>query len=251
MRQKIIAGNWKMHKTTAEAVDLVTKLKTGLKGIAGRGIIVCPVYTVLSSVSGVIKNTNIDLGAQDLYWEEKGAFTGEISPLMLVDAGCKYVIIGHSERRQYFNETDETVNKKMISAYRHNLMPIACIGETLGEREKNITFQVIEKQMRAGLKGLTEQEAKGLVIAYEPVWAIGTGKTATPAQAQEVHAYIRKLFAEMYGKKAADEVRILYGGSVKPENCAELMKQPDIDGGLVGGASLDADSFTRLVKYDG
>jgi triosephosphate isomerase len=251
LREKIIAGNWKMYKTIPEAVDLVKKLKGNLNGIVDRKIVVCPTYTALSSVGNIIKGTNITMGAQNLYWEAKGAYTGEISPGMLVDAGCKYVIIGHSERRQYFSETDETVNKKMISAYRCGLIPIACIGETLDEREKNVTFQIIEKQMKAGLNGLTDQQAKELVIAYEPIWAIGTGKTATPEQAQEVHTYIRKLYAEMYGKKSSDEVRILYGGSVKPNNCSQLMKQPDIDGGLVGGAALDADSFTSIVKYDG
>jgi len=184
-----------------------------------------------------------------MHWESKGAFTGEISAAMLKDAGCKYVIVGHSERRQYFNETDETVNKKMKAAFAAGIVPIVCIGETLQEREKNITIQVIEKQVKNGLAGLTPDQDKTVVIAYEPVWAIGTGKTASPQQAEEVHASIRKLYGQLYSAEAAEAVRILYGGSMKPDNVAELMKQPDIDGGLVGGASLDVESFTKIVKY--
>jgi triosephosphate isomerase len=211
-------------------------------------ILICPTFTSLASVNAQIKGTNIKLGAQNLFWENNGAFTGEISPIMLKDAGCSFVLIGHSERRQYFGETDETVNKKTKAAFAASLVPIVCVGETLDEREKNITFKVIEKQIRDGLKDLHSDCAKTLAIAYEPVWAIGTGKTASPQQAQEVHAFIRKIYDDMY-KGAADEIRILYGGSVKPDNVSTLMQQTDIDGGLVGGASLDADSFTKLVKY--
>jgi triosephosphate isomerase len=184
-----------------------------------------------------------------MYWETKGAFTGELAPGMLKDAGCAYVIIGHSERRQYFGETDATVNKKTKAAFAAGLVPVVCVGETLAERENNTTFAVIEKQVKDGMAGLTPEQAATAVIAYEPVWAIGTGKTATPAQAQEVHAYIRKLYAGIYGASAAQAIRILYGGSVKPDNVSELMKQTDIDGGLVGGASLEVDSFTKLVQY--
>jgi len=184
-----------------------------------------------------------------MHWEPKGAFTGEIAPGMLVDLGVKYVIVGHSERRQYFAETDETVNKKMKAAVHSGIVPIVCIGETLSEREANRTLAVISVQVRNGMAGLTNEQAGNIVIAYEPVWAIGTGKTATTAQAQEVHSFIRKLFGDMYGAEAAGAVRILYGGSMKPDNVSDLMSQPDIDGGLVGGASLEVESFTKIVKY--
>lgn len=247
-RKPLLAGNWKMHKTISESLDLVNGLKKNLAGITDREVLVCPVYTALASVSKVLAGSNISLGAQNIFWETKGAFTGEIAPGMLVDAGCKYVIIGHSERRQYFGETDETVNKRTKAAFSAGLLPIVCIGETLEEREKNVTFNVIERQMKNGIKGLTAEQAGVLVIAYEPVWAIGTGKTATPEQAEEVHAYIRKLYKEMYGN-ASDVIRILYGGSVKADNAAVLMGQPNIDGALVGGASLDAESFSKIVKY--
>ena len=211
-------------------------------------VLLCPTFTAISALATEAKGTNINIGAQDIFWEAKGAFTGEIAPNMLVDAGCSYVIIGHSERRQYFGETNETVNKKVKAALAIGLIPVVCVGETLQERETNVTFKVIESQVREGLKDLSKEEAAKIVIAYEPVWAIGTGKTATPDQAQEVHAFIRKVYSEMYGT-AAQEVRILYGGSVKPENVSELMKKEDIDGGLVGGASLKADSFEALVKF--
>jgi len=248
-RKPLLAGNWKMNKTVAEAVELVSGLKKNLDGVKDREILVCPTFTCLSKVSEVIKGSNISLGGQNMHWESKGAFTGEISGKMLVDVGCKYVIIGHSERRQLFGETDETVNKKIKAAFSNGLIPVACVGETLDEREKNITFKVIDRQVKAGLAGLTPEQANTIVIAYEPVWAIGTGKTATPAQAQEVHAYIRKIYGELCGKTAGENVRILYGGSVKPDNTKELMSQPDIDGALVGGASLELDSFTKIVKY--
>lgn len=238
-----------MHKNVAEALELVTGLKNNLSDVKDRDILVCPAFTALNSVSKVLKGSNINLGAQNVHWEAKGAFTGEIAVPMLLDAECKYVIIGHSERRQYFGETDETVNKRIKAVFTAGLIPIACIGETLEEREKNITFNVIERQMKNGLKGLTQEQADILVIAYEPVWAIGTGKTASPQQAEEVHAYIRKLYKEMYGQDSSDKIRILYGGSVKPDNTAELMKQPNIDGALVGGASLEIESFTKIVKY--
>ncbi|MCL2485025.1 MAG: triose-phosphate isomerase [Endomicrobia bacterium] len=248
MRKPLMAGNWKMNKSIAEAVSMVNALKTAVADVSDVEILLCPTFTALYAVNNEIKGTNINLGAQNLFWEPKGAFTGEISPAMVKDAGCSYVIIGHSERRQYFGETDETVNKRTKAAFAEGIIPIVCVGETLQEREDNVTFKVIEAQIKGGLVNLTAEEAATVVIAYEPVWAIGTGKTATPDQAQEVHAFIRKLYAELY-KDAADKVRILYGGSVNPKNVSELMKQPDIDGGLVGGASLEADSFAQLVKY--
>ncbi|MFC1501262.1 triose-phosphate isomerase [Elusimicrobiota bacterium] len=248
-RTPLLAGNWKMSKTVSEALELVEGLKKNLSNIKDREILVCPTFVSLYPVSNSVKGTNISLGAQNVYWEPKGAFTGEIAPNMLKDVGCKYVIVGHSERRQYFNETDETVNKRTKAAFEMGLVPIVCVGETLAERENNTTFKVIEKQAREGLKNLTTEQSKTVVIAYEPVWAIGTGKTATPEQAEEVHAFIRKLYSEIYSTEATDGVRILYGGSVKPDNVSELMKQPNIDGGLVGGASLDVESFSKIVSY--
>lgn len=248
MRKPLMAGNWKMNKTVSEAVSMVQSLKSAVADINDVEILLCPTYTALYAVNNEIKGSNIKLGAQNLFWEPKGAFTGEISPNMIKDTGCSYVIIGHSERRQYFGETDETVNKRVKAAFNAGLTPIVCVGEKLEERENNTTFKVIEKQIRGGLANLSAEESEKIVIAYEPVWAIGTGKTATPEQAQEVHTFIRKLYAELY-KDAADKVRILYGGSVNPKNVSDLMKKPDIDGALVGGASLEADSFTQLVKY--
>lgn len=248
-RMPLLAGNWKMFKTIPEALDLVNGLKKNCGNVKDREILVCPPFTALYAVSAALKGSNIKVGAQNLFWEMKGAFTGEIAPGMLADAGCKYVIIGHSERRQYFGETDETVNKKMKAAFASGLTPIVCVGETLAEREKNITFSVVERQVKNGISGLTPEQSKVLVIAYEPVWAIGTGKTATPQQAEEVHAYVRKLYGELYGAEVSDAVRILYGGSMKPDNISELMKQPNIDGGLVGGASLEVDSFTKIIQY--
>jgi triosephosphate isomerase len=237
-----------MYKTIPEALELVNGLKASCAGVKDREILVCPQFPALYPVSQALKGANIAVGGQNVFWETKGAFTGEVSPDMLVSAGCKYVIIGHSERRQYFGETDETVNKKMKAAFKAGLTPIVCVGETLAEREQNITFKVIERQVRNGVAGLSPEQAQTLVIAYEPVWAIGTGKTATPQQAEEVHAFIRKIYGEIYGV-AAEAIRILYGGSVKPDNVSELMKQPNIDGGLVGGASLEVDSFTKIVRY--
>ncbi len=248
-RIPLIAGNWKMNKTVGETVELVTQLKQKLSDVKNREILVCPPFTSLIVAKEVIKNSNIKLGAQNMYFEKSGAYTGEISSLMLKDIGCEYIIIGHSERRQYFGETDESVNKKMKAAFENSIIPIVCVGETLQQREQNEAFEVIERQVKTGLTGLTGEEPKIIVIAYEPVWAIGTGKTATPQQAEEVHAFIRKIYSEMYGKDAAESVRILYGGSVKPDNVSEIMRQPDIDGALVGGASLKADDFIKLVRY--
>ncbi len=248
MRKPLMAGNWKMNKTIPEAVAMVKELKGKIADVKDVDVLLCPVFTALYPVASEVKGSNINIGAQDLFWEAKGAFTGEVAPNMITDAGCSFVIIGHSERRQYFGETNETVNKKIKAALSAGLIPVVCVGETLKEREDNVTFKVIESQVREGIKDLSKEEAAKVVIAYEPVWAIGTGKTATPDQAQEVHAFIRKVYGEMYGD-VAEGTRILYGGSVKPSNVSELMKKEDIDGGLVGGASLKAEDFEALVKF--
>jgi triosephosphate isomerase len=246
MRTPVIAGNWKLFKKSAEAVQLVEGIIPLVKGKGGVEIIVAPVFTVLAKVGSTIAGSGIKLAAQDCYWEEEGAFTGEVSPGMLLDAGCSHVIIGHSERRQYFGETDETVNKKIKAALAAGLTAIFCIGETLAERESGKTFAVLKGQLGGGLAAIAG--LADVIIAYEPVWAIGTGKTASDAQAQEAHAFIRGEVAALYGADVAARVRILYGGSVKPENVAGLIAQPDIDGALVGGASLKADSFAALVQ---
>jgi triosephosphate isomerase len=250
MRKTIIAGNWKMYKTISEAIELSNGLTRELFELDYNNIevVLCPPFTCLSEVSEVLAESEIQLGAQDVYWQDEGAFTGEVSPKMLKDAGAKFVIIGHSERRQFFGETNETVNKKIKAALKNGLTPIVCVGETLQEREKELTFKVLTEQVNNSLKDFTQEEALKLVIAYEPVWAIGTGKTATPLQAQEVHKYIRDLLKKMYNEDTAQSIRIQYGGSVKPENITELMQQPDVDGGLVGGASLVVATFAALVK---
>ena len=235
MRKPFIAGNWKLNLLCEEAADLASKLKKELKEVDAVDIAVAPVFTALSRVKKILNGSRIGLCAQDVYWENSGAFTGEVGPAMLTDVGCSHVIIGHSERREYFNETDQTVNKRLKAALAAGLVPIMCIGEKLEEREAEKTLKVIDRQVRAGLLTIPKADAMKVVIAYEPVWAIGTGKTATPAQAQEVHAFIRKLVAELYDQELADAVRVLYGGSVKPENIKELMQQKDIDGALVGG----------------
>lgn len=250
MRVPVIAGNWKLFKTIGEATTMVKELKPLVAGTAGVEIVVAPVFTALSSVAGALAGSNVHVAAQDCYWEEEGAFTGEVSPKLLKDAGCSHVIIGHSERRQYFGETDETVNKKTKTAITAGLTAIVCVGETLAEREVDKTFAVIEAQLTGGLAGLSAEYLKQCVIAYEPVWAIGTGKTASDAQAQEVHAFIRGLVAKLFSQSVADAIRILYGGSVKPENVKGLMAQPDIDGALVGGASLKADSFAAIANFN-
>jgi triosephosphate isomerase (TIM) len=249
MRKTIIAGNWKLYKTISEAIELANGLKRELFKISAEDIdiVVCPVFTALSEISEVVADSNIFLGAQDSYWQDEGAFTGEVSVKMLKDAGCKYIIVGHSERRQFFSETNETVNKKIKAVLAHNLTPIVCVGEMLAEREAGNTFKVLDDHVMNGLAAFSAEEAQKMVIAYEPVWAIGTGKTATPAQAQEAHQYIRGILAKLYNKDVANAVRIQYGGSVKPENIEELMRQPDVDGALVGGASLKVDSFAQIV----
>ena len=248
MRTQIIAGNWKMHTTLAEASILVEGLKKALAATTtNRQVVVCPPFTGLSTVTDLVADTDIAVGAQNMYFEEKGAFTGEVSPVMLSDIGCEYVILGHSERRQYFGETDETVNKKIKTALRFAMTPIVCVGESLEQREADETEAFITTQIDAGLAGLTADEVKTIVIAYEPICAIGTGRTATSAQAEEVCAFIRKRIATLFGADAADCVRVLYGGSVKGSNAAELLAEADIDGALVGGASLKADDFMAII----
>ncbi|OGP60536.1 MAG: triose-phosphate isomerase [Deltaproteobacteria bacterium RBG_13_61_14] len=251
MRKPFIAGNWKMNLTTREATALAKKLVESLAGVTQVEIGIAPVYTVLPAVAAVVRGSNVQLLAQNLFWVDSGAYTGEVSGPMLKDAGCSHVIVGHSERRQHFGETDESVNKKLKAAFASGLVPIFCVGETLAEREQGRTFAVVERQVKGGLQDIPATDAAKIVVAYEPVWAIGTGKTATPAQAQEVHAQIRSLLARLYGQELADQVRIQYGGSVKADNIAELMQQPDLDGALVGGASLKADSFTAIVRFQG
>ena len=248
MRTPIIAGNWKLNKTSREAIVLVEELTREVADLEGVDIVVCPPFTALESVSEALIETNIALGAQNVYWADSGAVTGEISAPMLKDFGVQYVIVGHSERRQYFGETDATVNKRLRAALAHGLTPIVCIGENLAEREAGKTFAVIQTQVQGSLAGLTFDEVNKIVVAYEPVWAIGTGKTATPSMAQEVHAFIRGLLAKIFNPDTAQSVRIQYGGSVTPENIAALISQPDIDGALVGGASLKAASFAAIVN---
>ena len=248
-RKPMIAGNWKMYKTCPEAEDTAGALVQKISDAAGVDIMIAPPATALTSVSRIIRDTPVDLGAQNLFWEDEGAYTGEISGPMLVSAGCRYVIIGHSERRQYFGETDETVNKKINAALAAGLVPVICVGETESERDADKTFSILDKQMENGLEGLTADAFKPALIAYEPVWAIGTGRTATPEQAQEVHARLRSFLEKRFGEQTAEATRILYGGSVKPDNISKLMALPDIDGALVGGASLKPDTFSEIINY--
>lgn len=248
MRKKVIAGNWKMNNDLNGTVGLISDLKKGVTEQTKATVIVCPPFTSLETAQALLKDSSIKLGAQNMHFEESGAYTGEISPSMLKSVGCEYVILGHSERRTIFGETDQIINKKIKTAVKHGLKPIFCIGETLEEREKGITFEICERQVRFGLEGLTEGELSNLIIAYEPVWAIGTGKTATNEQAQEVHAFIRGLVAKLLSETFAQNLVIQYGGSVKPENAKELLSQPDIDGALVGGACLKADSFLKIIE---
>jgi len=248
-RTPLIAGNWKMYKTGNEAVDTAEKLLELVGNVETTDIMIAPTFTSLALVSKVIANSKIALGAQNIYWEKEGAFTGEISGPMLVSAGCQYVIIGHSERRQYFGETNATVNKKIFAAIKSGLIPIVCVGETEAERNEEKTFSVLDKQIKNGLEGLSLDKHSSLVLAYEPVWAIGTGKTATPDQVQEVHSYLRDLIEKRFGNLLAKAIRILYGGSVKPDNVSELMALPDVDGALVGGASLQPDSFSKIINF--
>jgi triosephosphate isomerase (TIM) len=249
MRRPIIVGNWKMYKTTAEAVALVKALQALVAEVRDVDIGVAPPFTALMAVGEALRGSAIFAAAQNMHWEHQGAFTGEISAAMLTDVGCRRVILGHSERRQYFAETDATVNRKLRAALNTQLDPIVCIGETLEQREGNATFAVLEQQIRQGLAEVPVEGMRRIVVAYEPIWAIGTGKTASPAQAQEVHAFIRGLLGALYGKALADDVRIQYGGSVNAGNIQTLMTQPDVDGALVGGASLEAASFAQIVLF--
>ena len=247
MRKKIIAGNWKMNKTPSEAVALINELKPLVANDEVDVVFCVPAIDLVPAMEAT-KGTNINIGAENMYFEESGAYTGEIAPNMLTDIGVKYVIIGHSERREYFAETDETVNKKVLKAFEHGITPIICCGETLEQREMDITIEHIRMQIKKGLYGLTAEDVEKVVIAYEPIWAIGTGKTATSQQAQEVCAEVRKVVGEVYGADTAEKIRIQYGGSVNGKNAAELFAMADIDGGLVGGASLKED-FENIVNY--
>lgn len=247
-RKVIIAGNWKMNKTAAEGKALVEELIPMVSDVSACEIVVCPTFTTLPAVVEACKGTNVKVGAQNVHWAESGAFTGEITAEMLKEVGVEFVIIGHSERRQYFGETDATVNQRTKAALAAGLKPIVCIGELLEEREGNKTDEVLGRQIREGLVDLSESDLDSTVIAYEPVWAIGTGKTATPEMAQETQAFVRSVVADMFGQAAADKMRIQYGGSMKPENSGELVACEDIDGGLIGGAALKADSFSQLIK---
>jgi len=248
MRKKIIAGNWKMNKTVAEAVDLAEAIKRDFADCTDVDVVLCPPFTAIKSVSDIVSETQISVGAQNMSSEDEGAYTGEISFKMLKELFVRYVILGHSERREYYKETDFWINKKMKKALESNLRPILCVGEKLEDRESGNTEAVVEVQVREGLKDIPASAFTELVIAYEPVWAIGTGKTATSEQAQEVHAFIRGIVKDLVGEEAANAVRIQYGGSMKPANAAELLAQPDIDGGLIGGAALDATAFFGIIE---
>ncbi len=248
-RRPLIAGNWKMFKTCSEAVETARQLVKLVNDVTAVDVMIAPPFTALAPVSDIVRESCVSLGAQNLFWESEGAYTGEISPAMLVSAGCRYVIIGHSERRQYFGETDETVNKKIRAAIKNDLIPILCVGESEKERESKDTFSVLDKQVKNGLKYFVLDDLKTLVMAYEPVWAIGTGKTATSDQAQEVHLFLRSILEKSFGNMLSGSIRILYGGSVKPDNISELMAMPDVDGALVGGASLNPETFSKLVHF--
>lgn len=249
VRTPLIAGNWKMFKTVSLAKIFFTELKDAVTDVTAVEIMLAPPYTALAAAQELLGYSNIKIGAQNVFWDDEGAFTGEISAPMLKDLGCEYVIIGHSERRQYFGETDETVNKKIAAALKHKLTPVLCVGETDNERKAEKTFSVLDKQLQKGLQELDVNLLARLVIAYEPVWAIGTGNTATAEQAEEVHAFLREKLGQMFGSDFALKTRILYGGSVKPANIKELMAKDNIDGALVGGASLEVASFTQIIKF--
>jgi triosephosphate isomerase len=247
MRIPFIAGNWKMYKTVHEAVVFVKELKSAVKDAVDVEIVVAPPFTAVHAVAEAARNSNIGVAAQDVYWEREGAFTGEVSATMVKEAGAEYVIVGHSERRRLFGETDTIVNRKVAAAIGAGLTPIVCIGETLEERERDETFAVLDRQIKDGLDGFSAEQVADLVVAYEPVWAIGTGRTATSAQAGEAHAHIRTRVRQWFGGDAADRCHVIYGGSVKPDNIRELIAEPDVDGALVGGASLDVRGFAELV----
>lgn len=248
MKKPFIAGNWKMFKTVDEAATLVNTIKAGIGNVHNCEIVVCPPFTALAAVSKVLTDSQIELGAQNMHPETEGAFTGEISPVMLKDVRCRYVILGHSERRQYFGETSAFINEKLKAALKFSLVPIVCVGETLAQREAKQQFEIVKTQFEDSFKDLTKEEMLKVVIAYEPVWAIGTGKTATPEQAEQMQSYVRRLIKEKFGNEIAVKIPILYGGSVKPDNIGELMKKPNVDGALVGGASLRGESFAQIVQ---
>jgi triosephosphate isomerase len=248
MRTPFIAGNWKMHKTVADTVKYVKELRGLVKDMTGVEIVVAPPFTALHAAGEAARNSNVGVAAQDLHWEREGAFTGQISAGMIAETGAEYVIIGHSERRTLFGETDASVNRKIAAAFAGGLTPIVCIGETLDQRDRNETFSVLDRQIRDGLDGVTSEQLVQLVIAYEPVWAIGTGRNATPAQAAEAHGHIRKRLQQWFGAQPSELCRVIYGGSVKPENIGDLASQPDVDGALVGGASLDVKAFFDIVS---
>lgn len=248
MKKPFIAGNWKMFNTLRESVNLVKSIKAGVHNVTDCQVVVCPPFTALAKVSKQISEGPMELGAQNMHPETEGAYTGEISPAMLKDVGCRYVILGHSERRQYFGETDVFINEKLKTALKYSIIPIVCVGETLEQREARQQFEVVKTQIDQSLKDLTKSECLKIVVAYEPVWAIGTGKTATPEIAEQMQSYIRRLLKEKFGEATAKKVPILYGGSVKPDNIAQLIEKPNVDGALVGGASLKAESFIQIVK---
>ena len=248
-RIPLIAGNWKMFKTSSEAVEEARKLVDRTQPHSDREAMIAPPFTVLAPVNEILRGSPVSLGAQNVFWEKEGAYTGEVSAPMLVSAGCKYVIIGHSERRQFFGETDEAVNRKIGAAIENRLIPIVCVGESGTERESNQTHSVLDKQVTKGLNSHLPEKLETLIVAYEPVWAIGTGKTATSDQVQEAHRFIRGLVEKGFGNRLAGSIRILYGGSVKPENINELMALPDVDGALVGGASLSAETFSKIINF--
>jgi triosephosphate isomerase len=246
-RRPLVAGNWKLHKTLAESVELAQAVVGDVGSAGSTEVVIAPVFTALAKVADVLAGTSIGLAAQNVCWETQGAFTGEVGPLQLVDLGCRYAIVGHSERRQFFGDTDEIVQRKTQAVLRHGLRPIVCVGETLAERDAGQAEAVVVRQLRAALRGLEAEEAGEVVVAYEPIWAIGTGRNAQPSDAQEMHARVRATLAELFGQPLADGTRVLYGGSVKPDNAKALLAQPDLDGALVGGASLAADSFCAIV----
>ncbi len=248
MRIPLVAGNWKMNKTNVEAKELASTVKEKLADIMGVKIVLCPPFTALSTIHSALKGTNLLLGAQNLHWEKEGAYTGEVSAKMLVSSGCKYVIVGHSERRSYFGESDGIIGLKLKAALSEGLFPILCVGEILQERERNETEKVLEKQLHGCLNGLSSEQMESITVAYEPVWAIGTGKNATPEQAQQAQAFIREFLTKKFGEELAQQINIIYGGSVTPENSKGLLVMPEIDGALVGGASLNPDSFEKIVK---
>jgi triosephosphate isomerase (TIM) len=248
MRIPFIAGNWKMYKTVADAVKYVKEFRIVVKDVEGVEIVLAPTLAALHAAAEAARNSNVGIAAQNFHWEREGAFTGEVSAAMVREAGAEYAIIGHSERRTLFGETDATVNRKVAAAFANTITPIVCIGETLDERERNETFDVLDRQIKQGFDGVTAEQLAQLVIAYEPVWAIGTGRNATPAQAGEAHAHIRRRLRQWFGNDAADHCHVIYGGSVKPDNIRDLVSHPDVDGALVGGASLEIKSFADIVS---